>query len=190
MWPDLAYFVKYVTTFNTSPTFTCSVTGQTALIAAAGTDGASTVTFTVNLAGMVTAMSEHLVRTGLDQTYTGTTDYTTPPTVAAPSSTISQSGWSHAVDRGMRSALSTQIVKAAKAKVKAKPTAAKRISVLRSISAAQAKLFLPRYQTGSDVVIKRVSIARGVKITVTYKGAIAWAKIQVKGNQVVTTYGG
>ena len=90
----------------------------------------------------------------------------------------------------MRSALSTQIAKAAKAKVKAKPTAAKRVAALRSIAAAQTKLFLPRYQTGPDVVIKRVSIARGVKVTVTYKGNTAWAKIQVKGNKVVTTYGG
>ena len=187
---------RYLLDNLTSPTFTCTVSGQTATVGISGSDYKGTLKVTTNAAsGAVVGLSEHMLTSGgPGYGYEGSVEATTvyaAQSVAKPTKTVSQHKYNVATAQAMERLLVQSIVKAASPKVKKQPTAAKRVKALRSVVNARVKAFNKAYDFMGGFVIKVTNTSGGIRVKLnTHINGVApqIAKIVVKGSNLVVTY--
>ena len=192
---DLGAQILDVLTTLTNPTFTCTVSSQTATVGITGADGSATLAVTVDAAtGAVVSFTEHLLVTGTsgyEATQTGTTVYA-PQTFATPTPAVSITEHKYRVTMtsALRAILAQSIVKAAKPKVKKQSTAAKRVKALRSVVNARIAAFRKAYVAPMlQVTVTKVPNGIRLKLDMRVAGVAAQsARIVVKGSKLVITY--
>jgi hypothetical protein len=185
-WTDITDDLDEFRYFNTAPTFTCTVSGSTATLAATGTDGTSRAVITVDAAGNLIGLTETLHAPQEILTVIDTASFGPPSPVKLPGDSITDGVWRAAVVRGMLPILRNAIVKSAKATVKTLPNLNQRTAAVRALAKTKAAAFMAVYGDNGEVSVARTNVTAGVKVTVVYQGLTkGYFTMHVKGKTIV-----